>query len=454
MSKKIVILGGGESGVGAALLAQHVGYQVFLSDINELKPEHRQKLIDAKIAFEEKTHTESKIIDADEIIKSPGIDPKKSDIIQKAKKLKINIIGEIEFAGRFAKGKKICITGTDGKTTTTSLTHHILVTAGLPAKLAGNIGNSFAKVVLDDLLDKPLKESIFVLEISSYMLDDMYNFKADIAAITNITSDHLDRYNNIEKYIAAKFRILQNMDSDGYFIYGIDSELIENQLVEIETEAIELPFSVFPDEFDGTCGVENDSIVVQINNIETEIDISKVENIRGTHNLYNMMAASTIAVVLNIEKSKIEAALQNYLPPAHRQEKCGVINGITFINDSKATTIGAVKVALETFTQPIIWIAGGKDKGNSYSTIYPLVKNHVKALICLGIDNEKIIESFTGKIPIIRHTQNIEEVVRWCLELGNPGDVALLSPACASYDLFDNFEDRGNRFKEAIKKIL
>lgn len=455
MSKKIVILGGGESGVGAALLAKHLNFEVFLSDAGNLKSNHRQKLIDASIDFEEGKHTESKILAASEIIKSPGIDPKKSEIVQKAIKQKIKIIGEIEFAGRYSNGKMVCITGTDGKTTTTSLTYHILKEAGCNVRVAGNIGFSFAELVLDEIKNKPQTDLIYVLEISSFMLDDMYDFKADIGVITNITPDHLDRYDyKIEKYVASKFRMLQNMDKNCYFIYGIDSELIENELVEIDTEAIELPFSVFPDEFDGTCGVEKESILIQLNNQETEIDISKVANIRGTHNLYNMMVASTIASVLNIEKHKIENALQSYTPPEHRQEKCGVINGITFINDSKATTVGAVTVALETFSEPLIWIAGGQDtKGNNYKQLLPLVKNHVKVLICIGKDNEKILAAIKGKIPEIRETQLMEEAIKWSIELGKEGDVALLSPACASYDLYDNFEHRGKVFKEMVKKF-
>lgn len=453
--KKIVVLGGGESGVGAALLAKHIGYEVFLSDMAELKPYHKNKLDDAKINYEEKQHTESKILDAFEIIKSPGIDIKKSDILQKAQKQKINIIGEIEFAGRYTKAKKVCVTGTDGKTTTTSMIYHVLKNAGLNTEVSGNIGYSFAEKVLYEITHpETQKDLVHVIEVSSYMLDDMKDFKADIGVLTNITPDHLDRYEKIEKYVASKFQIIRNMDKNCFFIYGIDSELIENNLVELETEAYELPFSIFPDEFDGVCGVENESILLQINEKETEIDISKVGNIRGTHNLYNMMAASAVATILGVEKSKIESGLVSYMPHPHRQEICGNINGITFVNDSKATTIGAVKVALETFTEPLIWIAGGKDKGNDYKELFPLVKNHVKALICLGLDNDKIIKSFNGKIPVIKQTKDVNEVVKWCLELGKTGDVALLSPACASYDLFLSFEDRGDQFKNAVKSKM
>ncbi len=453
MKKRIVILGGGESGVGAALLAQYVGFEVFLSDMKNLKSHHKQKLIAAAIDFEENQHTESKILNASEIIKSPGIDIKKSEILQKARINKISIIGEIEFAGRYTKAKKVCITGTDGKTTTTSLTYHLLKNAGLNAQISGNIGISFAEKVLTELQNPDLSLNlIHVIEVSSFMLDDMKDFKADIGILTNITHDHLDRYGKIENYVASKFQIVRNMDKNCFFIYGIDSELIENNLVELETEAIEMPFSIYPDDFDGACGVENDSILIQYNNQETEIDISKVANIQGIHNLYNMMAASIAALVLGVSKSDIEKGLQSYLPPAHRQEKCGIINGISFVNDSKATTIAAVKVALEAYKEPLIWIAGGSDtKGNNYKELDSLVINHVKALLCLGVDNQKIMTAFNGKIPVIRESKSVDEIVAWCLELGSQGDVALLSPACASYDLFDNFEHRGDCFKNAVK---
>lgn len=456
MKKNVIILGGGESGVGAALLAKYVGFDVFLSDAGKLKPTHKQFLIEANIDFEENQHTEAKILAANEIIKSPGIDLKKSEILQKAKKLKISIVGEIEFAGRYTKAKKVCITGTDGKTTTTSLVYHLLKNAGLNAQVSGNIGISFAKKVLEELQNTASQKNlIHVIEVSSFMLDDMKDFKADIGILTNISQDHLDRYGKIENYVASKFQIVRNMDKNCYFIYGIDSELIENNLVDLETESIEMPFSIYPDDFDGACGVEGESILIQLDNKETEIDISKVSNIKGTHNLYNMMAASIAALAIGVSKSDIESGLKTYLPPAHRQEKCGLINGISFVNDSKATTIAAVKVALEAYKEPIIWIAGGSDtKGNKYNELLPLVINHVKALLCLGIDNEKIMTAFAGKIPIIKQSQNVEEIVKWAVEIGNQGDVALLSPACASYDLFDNFEHRGDIFKKSVAKYI
>lgn len=450
MIKKIVILGSGESGTGAALLAKHVGCDVFVSDMGAIADKYKQKLLEANIEFEEGQHTQERILAANEIIKSPGIDPKKSEILQKAKKAKIKIIGEIEFASRYTKATKVGITGTDGKTTTSLLTYHILKKAGLNVKLAGNIGNSFAELVLAETLNSKLitEDLIYVLEISSFMLDDMYAFKADIAIITNITPDHLDRYNyKIENYVNSKFRILQNMDESGVFIYGIDSELIEGKLIEIDTLAMELPFSIYPDEFDGACGDEN-GITLQIDDVEMEINISN-SILKGEHNLYNTMAAALAATSLGVSREIIENALSDFEPAAHRMQNVGIINGIIFINDSKATTVNAAKYALKTYPS-IIWVAGGVDKGNDYEVLYEVVKNRVKALICLGKDNEKLIHSFAKKIPIIKETQSIEECINLCLELGNDGDVALLSPCCASFDLFRNFEDRGDQFMDAV----
>ena len=451
LNNKIVILGSGESGTGAALLAKHLGYEVFVSDMGTIANKYKLKLQAANIDFEEGQHSEDKILLAKEIIKSPGIDPKKSKILQKAKKAKIKIIGEIEFAARYTQAKKVCITGTDGKTTTSMLTFHILKKAGLNVRLAGNIGNSFAEQVLEETQNSKLKTQnlIYVLEISSFMLDDMYDFKAEIAIITNITPDHLDRYNyKIENYINSKFRILQNMDESGVFVYGIDSELIEDKLIDTDTLAVELPFSLYPDEFDGACGDE-EGITLQIDGKETLIDTSK-SVLKGEHNLYNTMAAALAATSLGVSKEIIENALTDFVPAPHRMQNVGSINGITFINDSKATTVNAAKYALKTYPS-IIWIAGGVDKGNDYTALFEVVKDRVKALICLGKDNEKLIKSFTKKIPIIKETQSVEECIKLCLELGIEGDVVLLSPCCASFDLFKNYEDRGNQFMGAVK---
>lgn len=455
MSNTIVILGSGESGTGAALLAKYKGFDVFVSDFGKIADKYKEKLNAHGIPFEEGQHSEDKILSAREIIKSPGIDPK-NEMIQKAKKAKIPVIGEIEFAARYTQAKKIGITGTDGKTTTTMLTYHVLQKAGLNVRMAGNVGNSFAEQVLEELksaennasqLPTPNSPLIYVLELSSFMLDDMYTFKADIGIITNIASDHLDRYGKLEKYIESKFRILQNMDENCYFIYGIDSENIENALIDIDTPAIELPFSVFPDEFDGACGDEG-SITLQIDGKEIEIDISNA-SIKGEHNVYNMMAAALAAACLGLKKETIESAFSDFQPAPHRMQPVGEIKGIKFINDSKATTVNAAKYALKTYPS-IVWVAGGKDKGNDYSPLYDIVKGRVKALVCLGVDNEKLKKAFNGKIPVIKETQSVEECIKMCVELGQPGDVALLSPCCASFDLFKNYEDRGEQFGERV----
>lgn len=450
----ICILGAGESGTGAALLAKHLGFNVWVSDKGEIADVYKQKLNAHGIAWEEKCHTPEKILSAHTIIKSPGIDPKKSEIIQHAKKLKIPIIGEIEFAGRYTQAKKVCITGTDGKTTTTLLIYHILKTAGKNVRLGGNIGNSFAELVLAERQSAPEqnKDLIYVLEVSSFMLDDMYTFKADIGIITNISKDHLDRYDyKMEKYVASKFRITQNMDENCVFIYGIDSPPIENYLFELDTPAYELPFSIYPDEFDGACGDEN-GITLQIHGQETEINLANAV-LNGEHNVYNMMAAALAASVLNIDKNTIEKAFSTFEPAPHRMQKVCEANGITFINDSKATTVNAAKYAIQTFPS-IIWIAGGVDKGNDYSELYPMVKQRVKALICLGKDNQKLVASFKGIIPVIKETQSMEQTIQWALEIGKPGDTVLLSPCCASFDLFDNYEHRGSTFAETALKYI
>lgn len=455
MKQKITILGSGESGTGAALLANHVGYEVFVSDMGTIADKYKQKLNAAHIEFEEGKHSLEKILESNLIIKSPGIDPKKSEIFKKAKIAKIKYIGEIEFASRYTNAKKVCITGTDGKTTTTMLTYHILKKAGLNVRLAGNIGNSFAEQVLEEITSKSKEQTkstdlIYVLEISSFMLDDMHSFKADIGIITNITPDHLDRYDyKVDKYVDSKFRILQNMDEKCVFIYGIDSELIENRLIDIETPAIELPFSLYPDEFDGACGDET-GITIQIDGKETEIDTSK-SVLKGEHNLYNTMAASLAAMSLGVKKEIIENALTDFVAAPHRMQYAGTIQGVNFINDSKATTVNAAKYALKTYDN-IIWIAGGVDKGNDYSPLYDIVKGRVKALICLGKDNEKLKSTFKGKIPVIKETQSVEECVKWGAELGDNGTTVLLSPCCASFDLFKNYEDRGNQFMSAVGK--
>lgn len=458
MSEKknyIVVLGAAESGVGAALLAKAKGMDVFVSDFGKISESFKEKLSKNSIPFEEGQHTADKILSATEIVKSPGI-PDKVEIVKAAKKAKIPVISEIEFAGRYTKGKKICITGTNGKTTTTLLTYHLLKKAGLKVGLAGNIGNSFAELVIKDEFD------YYVLELSSFQLDGLKTFKADIGVITNITPDHLDRYDyKIENYIASKFRIIQNMDRDCAFIYGEDSELIQDALFDVDTEAQELSFSAEEEEgqaawgtpgkfyLDPTFDISHDEHDPQ--NV-IEIDASK-SVLKGKHNLYNSMAAALVAAKLGISKAIIEAGLQDFQNAPHRMELAGELNGVKYINDSKATNVDSAWYALDAISEPMVWIAGGVDKGNDYSELYKVIKGKVKALVCLGTDNEKLVKAFKGKIPVIQESKSIPECLQKCKELATPGDVVLLSPCCASFDLFKNYEDRGNQFKEEVKKL-
>lgn len=453
--KRLVILGAGESGTGTALLAKAKGFEVFVSDIGTIHDKYKQVLNSENIAFEEGKHTEDFILNANEVVKSPGI-PDKTPLIKALKEKRIPVISEIEFAGRYTSAKKICITGTNGKTTTTLLTHHLLKSAGINAVLAGNIGESFAKAVylesIENELNKSTKELVYVLELSSFQLDGMYDFKADIGVITNITPDHLDRYDyKIDKYVASKFRMAQNMDENCTLIYGIDSELIENMLPDFETDAEELPFSIYPDDMDGACGDE-EGITVQIDDNETFIDL-RDSVLKGKHNVYNMMVAALIGVKIGLNASEIEAAFATFENAAHRMQLVAEINGIKFINDSKATNVDSAWYALDAYKEPIVWIAGGTDKGNDYSALNKVVKGKVKALICLTKDTDKLKESFKNIIPIIEESQDVVETVKRALELGKSGDVVLLSPCCASFDLFKNYEDRGNKFKEAVLKL-
>jgi UDP-N-acetylmuramoylalanine--D-glutamate ligase len=456
LNNKIVVLGAAESGVGAALLAQAKGFDVFVSDSGKIGELFKKKLEDNKIPYEEGKHTEEKIFDTKEIIKSPGI-PDKADLIKSAKKNKIKIISEIEFAGRYTKGKKVCITGTNGKTTTTLLTYHLLKKGGLNVGLAGNIGNSFAELVVEDKYD------VYVLELSSFQLDGMKEFKADIAVLTNITPDHLDRYDyKVENYVKSKFRVIQNMDADGAFIYGEDSELLFDELFDIETVAQELPFSI--EEEEGVAAWGNE----QKFSLDPKFDISKeghdaediieIDNTKsalsGKHNLYNSMAASLVAARMGVRKEKIQEGLADFVNAAHRMEFVAEINGVKFINDSKATNVDSSFYALDAVKEPIVWIAGGVDKGNDYSALNDVVKGKVKTLVCLGKENEKLFKAFATIIPEIIETQDVETCAKLCLERAVKGDVVLLSPCCASFDLFKNYEDRGDKFKEAVRKLM
>ncbi len=443
---KIAILGAGESGVGAALLAKAKGLDVFVSDMGLIKEQYKAKLAMEAIPFEEGTHTFERILGADEIIKSPGI-PEKTNIIQQAISKNIPVFSEIEFAGRYTNAKFICITGTNGKTTTTLLTYHLLKNAGLNVGLAGNIGESLAEKVIEDKYD------YYVVELSSFQLDNMYQFKAHIGVLTNITPDHLDRYSySMEKYAASKMRISQNMTESDFLVLNADDENISKAFSTSNFKGTLVPFTLQSSE-KGKVYLEGSSIKLTGIPNEGTVDTSK-SGLIGKHNQYNTMAAVTVAKLLGVDDKVIENALETFENAEHRMQQVGVAKEVTYINDSKATNVEAVWYALEGIKQPILWIAGGVDKGNDYSTLIDLAREKVKVLVCLGKDNKKLKEAFGRVIPIIAETTSIEYAVRLSRSLATPGDVVLLSPACASFDLFDNYEHRGQRFKEAVEKIV
>ena len=443
---RVAILGAGESGVGAALLAKAKGLEVFVSDMGQIKESYKEKLTNAAITFEEGTHTFDQILNADEIIKSPGI-PDKAAIVHEAAKREIPVISEIEFAGRYTDARFICITGTNGKTTTTLLTYHLLKHAGLNVGLAGNIGESLAEKVIED------KHDYYVVELSSFQLDNMYRFKAHIAVLTNITPDHLDRYEySMDKYAASKLRVVQNMTDADFFVYNADDENIAKAFQKETFAGTEVPFTL-KGAGSGKVFQEGKNIKVALEFYKGEIDASK-SSLIGKHNQYNTMAADAVAKLVQVSDEAIEQALETFQNAEHRLQPVGVAKEVTYINDSKATNVEAVWYALEGIKQPIIWIAGGVDKGNDYSTLIELAREKVKVLICLGKDNKKLQEAFGRTVPIIAETTSIEYAVRLSRSLANPGDVVLLSPACASFDLFKNYEHRGQRFKEAVEKIV
>lgn len=442
---KLAVLGGGESGVGAAILGKDKNMIVFLSDMGTLKPEYRNQLITEKIEFEEGKHTEEKILDADIVVKSPGIPPY-SPMVKKIVEKGIPVLSEIEFAGRYTDAKMVCITGSNGKTTTTLLTYHILTKAGLDVGLAGNVGKSLALQVARD------PHAYYVIELSSFQLENMYDFKADIAVITNITPDHLDRYDyKMENYVKAKFRILQNQTEDDYFIYWQDDPVIREQIRSIQIEAMQMPFSEFEQE--GSRAYVKDGVVRFITPDEVwEIPRDKL-SLTGLHNLYNSMAAGLSASLLDIRKDTIREALADFEAVEHRLEYVDTVNGVRYINDSKATNVNSTWYALESMNTPTVLILGGKDKGNDYSEIEDLVKDKVKAIVCMGKDNAKLLDFFTGKVPAIFDTHSISEAVKKCFEVAKPGDTVLLSPCCASFDLFSSYEDRGRRFKQQVHSL-
>jgi len=446
LKKNIVILGGGESGVGAAVLAKKQGCGVFVSDKNLVKQNYKNVLSQFDIEFEEGIHSEQRILTADEVIKSPGI-PDNIPLIKKIINKGIDVISEIEFAARYTNAKKICITGANGKTTTTLWTYHILKSAGLNVGLAGNIGQSFAMQVANNDFD------YFVIEISSFQLDGMFDFKAEIAILMNITPDHLDRYdNNFNNYINSKFRIIQNQEYDDAFIYCADDKVIENGIRTREVKANMYPFSILHKiKQEGAYINENEIII----NIKPSILNMTLETLalQGKHNVYNSMAAGIAARIFDIRKDIIKERLSDFQGVEHRLEYVTKVHGIDFINDSKATNINSTWYALETMTKPVIWIVGGVDKGNDYSSLKDLVKNKVKAIVCLGIDNTKIHNAFAGTDTTMIDTKSISDAVQAAYYLGDMGDVVLLSPACASFDLFDSYEDRGNKFKKALREL-
>ena len=442
---RIVILGGGESGTGAAVLAKVKGFDVFLSDKGEIAPEYVEMLRKWDIPFESGQHTESMILDADEVIKSPGI-PLTAPIVKEIMDAGIHIISEIEFAGRYDDAKKICITGSNGKTTTTSLIYYLLQQAGLDVGLGGNIGRSYAYQVATGHHD------IYVLEISSFQLDNMYDFKADIAIITNITPDHLDRYDHsIEKYAMAKFRITRNMDKDDCFIFCSDDEITIRHLDQIVIKAKMLPFSQKKEVREGAF-LRGDRMVVRVGDDECDMFLKELA-LGGKHNVYNSMAAAIAGKVMDIDNDDIRRSLSSFQAVEHRLEKVMSIKDVLYINDSKATNVDAAWYALECQDRPVVWIVGGTDKGNDYSALLDLAREKVKAMICMGLDNRKFHESFKGIVPEIHDVTSAEDAVRLASRIAAAGDVVLLSPCCASFDLFKNYEDRGKKFKEAVRNL-
>jgi UDP-N-acetylmuramoylalanine--D-glutamate ligase len=444
--KRLVILGAGESGIGAAVLAQQKGFDVFVSDMGEISTNYKRELEQSGIAYEEKQHTEHKILAATEVVKSPGI-PDKAPIIKKLKEKNIPIISEIELAGRYTDAKKICITGSNGKSTTTMLTYHILKNAGLNVGLAGNIGKSFAKQVATEKFD------YYVLEISSFMLDNMYKFKADVAVLLNITPDHLDRYDyKMQNYVDSKFRILQNQTHNDVFIYCADDTETVNGLNRHPVAAMSYPFSI-TQHIEKGARLENDHIIINLNN-NPPFTMSLTElALQGKHNIYNSMASGIIAKVLELRNESIRESMGNFKNIEHRLEHVARISGIDFINDSKATNVNSTWYALESMPGDVVLILGGVDKGNNYSILKDIVKSKVKAIVCLGKDNKRIHEAFEEDVEVIVNTFSAAEAVQIAYHLAKKGDTVLLSPACASFDLFRNYEDRGNQFKEAVKEL-
>ncbi|MBZ4041456.1 UDP-N-acetylmuramoyl-L-alanine--D-glutamate ligase [Flavobacterium hibisci] len=442
---RLVVLGGGESGVGTAILGKKKGYEVFVSDFGKIKESYKEVLIINKIAWEEEQHTEDLILNADVVMKSPGI-PDKSPIVKKLIAAGVKVISEIEFAKPFTEALTIGITGSNGKTTTTMLTYHLLKSAGLNVGLGGNIGKSFAWQVAENKFDA------YVLELSSFQLDGIIDYRPDIAIITNISPDHLDRYEyKYENYINSKFRITMNQTETDYLIYDADDEASTEWLKNNKTKAKLIPFSLTKS-FDEGASINNNKMEIKINQEEFTMETEYIA-LEGKHNMKNAMAASSVAKLMQIRNATIRESLSNFQGVEHRLEKVLKIQNVQYINDSKATNVNATFFALDSMNVPTVWIVGGVDKGNDYNELMSLVREKVKAIICLGIDNRKIIESFGNVVDIMVEVNNMNDAVKTAQRLTEKGDAVLLSPACASFDLFENYEDRGKQFKQAVHNL-
>ncbi len=442
---KIVILGGGESGIGTAILGKKEGFEVFVSDYGKIKKKYKQVLLHYEINWEEEAHSETEILSAGIVMKSPGI-PENTPIVLKLKKKGIRIVSEIEFAATYTSATLIGITGSNGKTTVATMIHKILKDAGNNVALAGNIGKSFAELVATKDINQ------FVLELSSFQLDGTYNFAPHIAVLTNLSPDHLDRYDNdYEKYIASKFKIVMNQTSDDYFIYDADDLMINKWISNTTIKSQLIPFSLQKELKKGAY-IKNNELIITTNNNTFTMSITKLGQ-QGQHNIKNAMAASTASTLLNIRKATIRRSLENFQGVEHRLENVLKINNVRYINDSKGTNVNATFYALDSMEASTVWIVGGVDKGNDYSELFALVNEKVKAIICLGVDNEKIIKAFGNVVDIMVETHSMEDAVKVAYRLSKKGDNVLLSPACASFDLFENYEDRGRQFKNAVRNL-
>lgn len=443
--QRLVVLGGGESGVGTAILGKEKGFEVFVSDKGPIKDKYKSVLLKFGIDWEENLHSEEKILNADLVMKSPGI-PDKAPLVKKLREFGVPIVSEIEFASGYTRATLVGITGSNGKTTTTMLTHYLLKNGELNVGMAGNIGDSFAEMVAQEGFDT------YVLEISSFQLDDIVNFRPHIAVITNITPDHLDRYNyQFENYIASKFRITMNQTEEDYLIYDADDEVIGQWLATHPVRAKLMPFSVTKKIEEGAY-LENNTIITNIDNSVFTMSTDSLA-LEGKHNIKNAMAASTVAQLLKIRKQTIRESLETFQGVEHRLEKVLKIQNVQYINDSKATNVNSTFYALDSISTPIVWIVGGVDKGNDYEELLPLVREKVKAIVCLGVDNSKIIDVFGSVVDVLVETMSMPEAVKASYSVAEKGDTVLLSPACASFDLFENYEDRGKQFKDAVRNL-